>query len=322
MGDVDLSFGAYLLGAFLNTYFYGLVTFQYMSYHGTKFGDPWYIRALVFFLFSRDTADSVAIVRMAWIYSLQLYRHPEAVPNMTWLYAWTNASFSITALVVQTFLAYRIYRLKGSIIAFSFTCLLSVVSFFLGIIITIFLTRLEKVAEAVDFETVTIVWQSFETGVDWINAGTLTIILLRSRNGLRGSNELISRLIRVSLQTGLLPTICTTVSLILFMRYPNTQLFGTIGLPLGRMYSATIMDTLLVRQKLREIARGRATATSTIWKLGSLPGAHSFPSISRNTGRDCQLVANRSAAGVDLDIPSGDFSDVEAASNDVHLTPA
>lgn len=308
MGQVDLSFGAYLLGVSLNTYFYGIVTFQYISYHVTKFNDPWYIRALVFSLLSLDTAESVGIVYMAWIYNSQLYSDPMALPNPTKLFAWTNISFSITALLVQTFLSYRIYRLKGSMIGVSITCFLAIVSFILGVVIAVSVTRLRSLAEAVTLGSITIVWLCLEIIVDWINAGALTIILLRSRTGLHRSNRIINRLIRASLQTGLFATTFTTVSLILFLKYPNTQLFSILGLPLGRLYSATIMDTLLVRRRLRQIVRGRRTATSSIWMLESeprKPRTDSFPRSIRNTFR-----SDQSANGVDLSVPSSECSDL------------
>lgn len=52
MGDFDMTVGVLLLGLFFNTYLYGLVTYQFVVYHNTKFNDPLWIRLV-------DTNDPV-----------------------------------------------------------------------------------------------------------------------------------------------------------------------------------------------------------------------------------------------------------------------
>ncbi|KAG6909139.1 hypothetical protein DXG01_001891 [Tephrocybe rancida] len=84
------------------------------------------------------------------------------------------------------------------------------------------------------------------------------------------SNSVIHRLVRAAAQTGILVAICTLTSHILFLKYPTLHYYGILGLPAGRLYGMSIMDTLLVRHSLREKVKGGRTPTSAIWEIEDL----------------------------------------------------
>ncbi|KAG6919211.1 hypothetical protein DXG01_008509 [Tephrocybe rancida] len=55
---------------------------------------------------------------------------------------------------------------------------------------------------------------------------------------------------------GFFAGVFTGTSLIVFLKYPMSRYYAILGLPAGRVYSAVIMDTLLVRHSLREKIKG------------------------------------------------------------------
>ncbi|KAG6911071.1 hypothetical protein DXG01_004586 [Tephrocybe rancida] len=204
------------------------------------------------------------------------YYYPEDPLNPLWSYIVSTIILSTTAFVVHILLTYRIYRLMDcNKIIGGFIVLLTLASWAVGICTTVTVTGLGRLAKAESLKILLTFWLSFDVALDLFIALTLIILLLRSRSGFQKSNSVINRLVRAALQTGFLVAIFTMTSLILYLKYPTSQYYGILGLPAGRVYSASIMDTLLVRHSLREKVKGGRTPTGAIWQLedlGWLPG--------------------------------------------------
>jgi len=90
-----------------------------------------------------------------------------------------------------------------------------------------------------------------QVSIDLFITGTLTIILTRSRTGFHKTDTVLNRLIRGAIQTGLFAGIFSLGDLITFLRYPETNLYGMFAIPIGRIYTNTLLDTLLARHDLR-----------------------------------------------------------------------
>ncbi|KAI5989218.1 hypothetical protein F5J12DRAFT_969072 [Pisolithus orientalis] len=81
---------------------------------------------------------------------------------------------------------------------------------------------------------------------------TLSIILARAKSGLPTTDSVLRRLIRGAIQTGLFAIIFSLGELITFLLLPNANFYGMFGVPVGRIYSNTLLDTLPVREKLKK----------------------------------------------------------------------
>ena len=146
-------------------------------------------------------------------------------------------------------------------------------------------------------------------GPDLRSPATLVIVFSRSRTGFRKTDTILNRLIRGAIQTGLFAGIFSTCNLITFLFFPNTNLYGTFAIPVGRIYTnvsvvdqrrekravslirflfcfQTLLDTLLVRESLKaemdgtDHMSGRVSCvkllTFTRWSLIADPCAVRF----------------------------------------------
>ncbi|KAG6837612.1 hypothetical protein H0H93_006133 [Arthromyces matolae] len=103
------------------------------------------------------------------------------------------------------------------------------------------------------------------------------ILLARSRTGFHNTDTIIKRLIRATLQTGLLTGVFSMLALVTFLRSPRTMLYGMFGILIGRIYTSTLMDTLLVRHTLRRKDKDSLNFneykyendSNDIWNVGS-----------------------------------------------------
>ncbi|PPQ63120.1 hypothetical protein CVT24_005831 [Panaeolus cyanescens] len=222
----------------VNTYLYGIVTYQYFAYFNTQFNDPLWVKATVCALFVIDSVHSA---------SIQNYGRPEALLVAVWTYGFTVFITALVALFTQVFLSYRILRMTRSVYVYAMTLGLAIVSFGLGIACTTKTWLVKTVFEFPEINAFLAAWLSMQVAVDAIICGILVYHLTQSRTGFERSDTAINRLMRTSIQT------------VFFVAQPNTQMYCFFGLPISRLYTNTLMDTLLCREYLRDLFKQRET---------------------------------------------------------------
>ncbi|KIK02545.1 hypothetical protein K443DRAFT_515706 [Laccaria amethystina LaAM-08-1] len=256
MNLAETTVGPLLLGIFLNTYLYGIVSFQYASYYNSVFNDTLWIRLMVFLLFCLDTFHSVSLMYLAWAYTMQDVRNiPMYLLKPFWPYASSAFVTTVTACLTQVYLADRILRTKRSVSLYILVLFLSACAFVAGIVFAVkaCLFKIENTALHASLDTLLIVWCSLEMCVDILISGILLHSLAQSRTGFQRSDKVINRLMQTTIQSGLLCSIASILILVLFVAYQETQFCSIFGVAIGRLYTNTLMDTLRCRKKLREM---------------------------------------------------------------------
>ncbi|KAF8167338.1 hypothetical protein B0H34DRAFT_779124 [Crassisporium funariophilum] len=251
MGDFDSTVGVLLIGLFINTYLYGLVTYQFLVYKYTKFNDAPWIKAIVAVLFFTDTAHSAVAVYAAWDMCVTNYGNPASLGLVSWTIPFTACATSVAAIVTQFFLGHRVYKLTKSIPIVAVIGILSFLGFIFGVYAGI---RSGIIAEVRFFDPLTpfvICWLGFQTSADLLITGVLSFVLSRSRTGFRKTDTIINRLIRGAIQTGLFASLFALADLFSFVLHRNTNLYAMFAYPIGRIYTNTLLDTLNSRIELK-----------------------------------------------------------------------
>jgi len=251
MGLYDSTIGTLLVGIFFNTYLYGLVTYQFAAYCRIKFNDRPVTKYMVFFLFILDTVHSASVIYMAWNYLVTNYDNPAALAVAQWPYTFTPVATALAALVTQLYLGFRIWCLTGSRVLYGVVILVAIPSFILGMACSIEAWIIKVLSELPRITPLVIAWLSMQVIVDAFITITLIIIFSGSRTGFRRTDTVVNRLIRGAIQTGLLAGIFSMGDLITFVVLPSTNLYGMFAIPIGRIYTNTLLDTLLTRESLK-----------------------------------------------------------------------
>ncbi|KAH0832972.1 hypothetical protein J3R83DRAFT_11950 [Lanmaoa asiatica] len=185
-----------------------------------------------------------------------------------WPYTFTPIGTALAALVTQIYLGFRhvyrifqpdfelslccrIWRLTGSKILYGVVIALAIPSFILGMTCAIKAWIIKVLSELPRITPLVIAWLSMQFVVDTFITTTLTIIFSRSRTGFRKTDTILNRLTRGAIQTGLFAGIFSMGDLITFIVLPNTNLYGMFAIPIGRIYTNTLLDTLLTRETLK-----------------------------------------------------------------------
>ncbi|KAI9463138.1 hypothetical protein HD554DRAFT_2027300, partial [Boletus coccyginus] len=247
----DRMIGTLEVGIFFNTFLYGLVTYQFAAYSRRKFNDRPATKYMVLFLFILDTVHSASAIYMAWDYTVTNFDNPAALAVAEWPYTFTPIATALTAFVTQLYLGFRIWCLTGSKILYGVVIVLAIPSFILGMACSIEAWIIKVLSELPRITPLVIAWLSMQVAVDAFITTTLIIAFSRSRTGFRKTDTVLNRLIRGAIQTGLLAGIFSMGDLISFVVLPTTNLYGMFAIPIGRIYTNTLLDTLLTRETLK-----------------------------------------------------------------------
>ncbi|KAH8828253.1 hypothetical protein DL96DRAFT_1162707 [Flagelloscypha sp. PMI_526] len=269
MGELDFSLGSILLGTCFNTFLYGVVVFQYARYTIIPFRDPSWLKILVAFLFMMDTVHSASVIYMLYAYCVKKFGDEQFLNQVVWPYPWTVVQWAVICCATQNVLAFRIYRLNRNKALFAILSLASAVVFGLGTIVGIrsfILAKRSGYRELKTLRTMVAIWLGFQVATDLtingkycllsnvpvsrqIDSGYLAFLLSTSRTGFPSTDRLVNRLIKTAIQSGFFCSLFAIGDIIAFATRPTTSLYGIFAIPIGRIYTNALMDTLLVREK-------------------------------------------------------------------------
>ncbi|KAG2010125.1 hypothetical protein CC2G_012969 [Coprinopsis cinerea AmutBmut pab1-1] len=258
---IEVNLGPVLL---VNTYLYGIVTYQYASYWTTKFNDPPWIKLTVLLLFLMDTFHSSSLVWMAWVYTIENFTDPLGLLVPVWPYPNTIITTGLTAFSTQSFLSYRVYRLTKRTVLYFSSIAIAAGTLALGMVCAVKAFYVTNYLELPSLRPYLTVWLCMEMAIDLVICGILLYTLGHSRTGFAQSDTVIRRLMRAAVQTGCFATAFAAVTLVLFLTNGDTQLYSLVGIPISRVYSNALMDTILCRGELRDLVqRSRGGETNT-----------------------------------------------------------
>ncbi|KAJ7512653.1 hypothetical protein B0H11DRAFT_2676 [Mycena galericulata] len=202
----------------------------YQTYiYFTKYrSDKTWTKTFVACIFFLDTLNT--IFDFAYLYDSLIVHFDDAsfLARADWLFATDPAMTAIIASLVQLFFAWRVKVLTGKswLMALVGVCALTGLAGGLGT--SIEALRIPLFMNFMRFKTVVIVWLVAECIADIL----ITTILESHKNGLKGSDVFIDRIIRstlcfgfpryladasVTVQTGLATTICAMTDLVLYL---------------------------------------------------------------------------------------------------------
>ncbi|KAI5826778.1 hypothetical protein K523DRAFT_280380, partial [Schizophyllum commune Tattone D] len=205
------------MGTFLNVLLYGVSVMQtYLYWNVYKRKDPLYLRLLVLFLFLADTAHTAFTMAYMYIALIIHYDDPPYLQHTTWVFATADQGlrpiflFAEPALVgiiggsVQLFFSWRLTGnifLPGIIAACACTACLSGIGTAISCMMISVFSELHRSLPVVG------VWFGSASLADILVAGSLVNYLRRHRTGIRSTDTQVDRIIRLTVQTGVITSL-------------------------------------------------------------------------------------------------------------------
>ncbi|KAG7440404.1 uncharacterized protein BT62DRAFT_975955 [Guyanagaster necrorhizus] len=289
--------GALMIGTILAAVLWGvscMQTYEYFSMY-RKTDDP-RLKVMVVVVFLLDTVQQVFVTHTLYEYLVVHYYDPANLGVVEWSLLAQVAPSGLIALLVQSFFTYRVFILSRKNIPITLF-LGSLVFAEFGVTIAYFVRgwSVKLVAEIPSKLT------NLSRSMNAVGAAgdicitiSLISLLQRSKSGFRRTDAMMNQLILFSLNSGLLTSICAITSLILVLVCPDTFLYITFYILLGRLYTNSLLATLNARFKIRGQQEGESfmaavSMDATSVERRTLPGLTS----SANSSKPQHIVIKR-----------------------------
>ncbi|KAF7350043.1 hypothetical protein MVEN_01306000 [Mycena venus] len=284
MGEFDQTLGFTLMGVMINTYLTGVIMSQFFTYWTSKYQDPLWIKLLVIFLFIINATQAAAVIYMSWFYCVTNFTNPNAVAVELWPYPFTALTMSILALVNHTFQSWRIYRFTKSKILAMFLLAISLTNCGIGVTVAIEMWRFSKLPELDVLQPIIEGNLSLQCAIDAIIAIIMTHMFSRWRtNFFADTDKVLNRLIRTAVQSGFFTAVFALGTLLSSRFASKTALVSLFSLPIGRIYTHTMMDQLVTREELRAMFSNRGNHLSFPTSNGAPSGTGRIEALMMHT---------------------------------------
>ncbi|PBK96108.1 hypothetical protein ARMGADRAFT_1010928 [Armillaria gallica] len=245
MNQATDTLGPLFLGLMFNLLLLGMIFVQYYMYF-IKYQrrDKLWIRIFVYSLLLVNVGGT--ILYMVDMYMALILNFGSAARS-TWLGAANSALTAIMAGAVQLFFAWRVKILTSSWISASSVCFTALLAVAGGIATAAEANAQQAVTDFQTFKITVIIWLVSSCVCDFLITGALVWYLRGHKTGFEQSDELMDRIIRLTVQTGLITSICAMLDLVTFLAIasPNVHIIFT-GM-LGKLYTNALMSSLNAR---------------------------------------------------------------------------
>ncbi|KAK0488564.1 hypothetical protein IW261DRAFT_357364 [Armillaria novae-zelandiae] len=169
---------------------------------------------------------------------------------------------AVVAFVGQVFYAYRIFVLSKSHAVPIFVICLSLISSVAGIITGAYCFQAGNIIELDKLKIAIIsgIWCGTAALCDIVIAICMTYYLMGSNTSFRRTQILVTKLIRLTIETGSVTAAAALISFILYFAFPHQTFFTTPVLILPKLYVNTVYMVLNSRMR---IVGGQDTYTSS-----------------------------------------------------------
>ncbi|KAI9567758.1 hypothetical protein HD554DRAFT_946310 [Boletus coccyginus] len=252
------SWGSTLAAVFVSLVLYGISILQTFLCYKRYTKDPIILKSLVAWVFVLDTLHTFLICAGVWQYFVVHFG------DDTFL-AYTHAPLLISIVVtsavsstVQLFFIYRIWSLMRIRFKWLFPAILIpfvVAQLVLGGLYTVVAMAFETSVSAVSGPLLTTVANALNgsaAAVDIAITISLCTLLIMGRTGYAETDQMLLRLIFISVNTGLSSALFALLAVTLLVIYPTDLIFTALYYPLCTVYCNTLLASLNSRSFVRD----------------------------------------------------------------------
>ncbi|EKM49132.1 uncharacterized protein PHACADRAFT_167306 [Phanerochaete carnosa HHB-10118-sp] len=248
--------GPSLVGIFLNILLYGVVIAQAHTYYASFRSDPLWIKAYVAVLLLADTLNSA--FNIAWIYTV-------LVNNFGNLAALTQADWrkqkprpllhGLIAMMVQLFYAWRILALTKNRWIVALVVVSSTVSGLSAIGTAIGIGIRPEFSGFKSLDVIGLPWLISCTVCDVTIAVALSVYLNSRKTGFEITDNIINKIIRSTVQSGLLTASFTIAHIVAYLT-SSTGIHMIFNYGVVKLYTNSVMSSLNSRQANSHLPSG------------------------------------------------------------------
>ncbi|KAF9445152.1 hypothetical protein P691DRAFT_289478 [Macrolepiota fuliginosa MF-IS2] len=283
---IPLLFGPMLLGAFFNTILYGVMIVQLLVYFQTYKKDSWWLRSFIFYLLIAETLNTGFSIGLLYEPLILKYGQPAATTFFPLMLPAEPIMTVVISTPIQMFIAWRIRVISERSWVPGLVVVLSLVSCGGGTWLAYTVTAIRRFSRKPDLHRPALTWLLASAIADVIITVALVYNLTRRKTGIVQTDDTINKIIRMTVQTGLITAIFAVLDVICFLVLPNTTLNFFWDLALCKLYTNALMSTLNAREGLGRMMSGEHGQTNVLFADNSF--------LDENKGQGLHLSFRRS----------------------------
>ncbi|KAF9510099.1 hypothetical protein BS47DRAFT_99750 [Hydnum rufescens UP504] len=256
-------FGGGLTGVVLTSAIFGVITTQSFAYYRSFPQDPLYIKSVIAFLWLLQGFQLGCLVKALYTYLLWNYGHSEFLALAIWEGSVYQTTTVVAATTVQLFFAYRVHTLSPTrwigfviqaliLIHFGFGVASSARAYILGTLFGI----------AVEEKWLIATWLGSEVVTDLALAASMTILLRKQRTGFKRTDNALNKLVIYTINTGTITSVVAVIVLVTFVVAGFHFIVLSFGIPLGGIYTVTMLANLHSRLTIRGYLAPRSSTSA------------------------------------------------------------
>ncbi|KAJ6486337.1 hypothetical protein DFH09DRAFT_1377822 [Mycena vulgaris] len=244
--DVHLLYGPLLVGVLFNMILYGVLVAQQLTYLQTSHKNPRWMSTLVWGVFFVETANTALDIGM--IYE-PLILHYGALPvNLPTVFITQPICVMLVGFPIQLFFIWRIWNLTGQNVIPFVIFVFSLVALGGGLWTTVRIPSFAEFRRIPLLHTSATVWLIGSAGTDLCISFSLAIALKRMKTGFAATDTVVDKIIRMTVQTGMLTALFSILDVVSFLTIASTTVNFMWNIPISKLYSNCLMSTLNARQ--------------------------------------------------------------------------
>ncbi|KAI0804514.1 hypothetical protein BC629DRAFT_1590781 [Irpex lacteus] len=243
MNPAQAAHGPALIGIFINIFLFGIMITQCFFYFSTYKKDSLWIKAYVLFLLFLDLLNCVFDI--TWIYDdiINNFGDLDVIAVANWKLQTDPAMVAIIGTVCQLFFAWRVAVLTRNKWVTALIVITSIASMLGGLGVAIAITFVKFYKDFSKFDQVGAVWLVCTAVCDVTIATSLTWYLRKHKTGFSQTDDVLNKIIRLTVQNGAITAVWAIVDLILFLSIP-TGVHLALNFPLAKLYTNSLMSSL------------------------------------------------------------------------------
>ncbi|KAI1784895.1 hypothetical protein LXA43DRAFT_1100917 [Ganoderma leucocontextum] len=291
--SLDNTLGAILVGTLVSFGIFGLNLHQAWQYHNSySYSDTWAIKAVVFGLTLADTVHSVQCAHMCYYYLVQNYLHPLALLSGVWSLNLLPITSAVIITLAQSFYARRVYltnKRHRYLVVLIVVLMLAELGFtILAGVETYIAVTFEKWLHYGWTETVAL---GIAMAVDLILTSTAVATLWGNRTGFKGTDNILTILIVWTVNTCLLTSALTVMTLLSSVLWPKNFIYIAVNLVATKTYASAVLAVLNSRESLATritvsggLQRSQRSVVADNWQMMPIsPASAMFEIMSPDT---------------------------------------
>ncbi|KAJ7623602.1 hypothetical protein FB45DRAFT_718870, partial [Roridomyces roridus] len=258
--DVRLSYGPLLLGVFFNMILYGVFLSQLLTYnrlfcHPQNAASPdgtlmkrQIISSFIAYLMVLETANTA--LDMGMLYQPLILEYGQVPSKFPTVFVTQPILVVLVSTPIQIFFAWRIWKITNCISPPVLIVGLACTSLAGGLLTAARVIVVEYFYNKPLLHTSALIWFVSSSCADVLITICLVLVLSNRKTGFSETDNVIDKLIRTTIQTGLVTACFSILDVCFFETLPHYSVNFIFDLPLSKLYSNALLSTLNARPRL------------------------------------------------------------------------